>query len=245
MLGILGALCVCIERVVYKGDNLKILFLSDLHLGSPLFKHKDEVISLIQGDYDKVIMVGDILDVWEKAAYDIYVENEELATAFNTLDDLTIIKGNHDPDLETLRMFFPNADVLVDYEFSYEGEKIKVIHGEEFDYQVGSFYWLARILFPIQWLCSRIGLNCKGRVRDLLHSFSAKVQDKQYNDLIQAVEKEAVNKYKVNYSVLIMGHTHLPKFVVGPCTYINTGDWITHNTYVVFEDGKFSLKGDY
>ncbi len=56
---------------------MKILFLSDLHLGSPLFRRKAEILNILKDEYDKIIVVGDLLDVWYKSAYDIYRENED------------------------------------------------------------------------------------------------------------------------------------------------------------------------
>jgi UDP-2,3-diacylglucosamine pyrophosphatase LpxH len=103
---------------------------------------------------------------------------------------------------------------------------------------------LARIIGSFQWILSRLGLNTKAFVRNLLHSIAAKLQDKQFDDLVSDIEKEAIDKYKSVYDVVVMGHTHLPKIVEGECTYVNIGDWTYNRTYVLFEDGQFMLKGE-
>ena len=48
--------------------------------------------------------------------------------------------------------------------------------------------------------------------------------------------------------VFIMGHTHIPEAVIwvdedqNIKTYINAGDWVTHQTYVTVNDGVARLK---
>jgi len=223
---------------------MKILFLSDLHLGSPLFNHKARILSLLNDSYDTVVLIGDIIDTWEGPVNYIADEHEVLISRLNELN-LVVVRGNHDPTFEVLHEIFPNASVLSEYNFEYEDMKIKATHGHEFDDLITKYYWLAKITFPIQWALQRLGLNLKGWLRDLLHSIAAKSQDKQYHDLVNDIEKRAIEAYGERYDAVVMGHTHLPKLVEGDCIYVNSGDWISHSTYVLFEDGKFSLKGEY
>ena len=48
--------------------------------------------------------------------------------------------------------------------------------------------------------------------------------------------------------VFIMGHTHMPEVVIWVNehekikTYVNTGDWVEHSTYVLIKDGQLRLK---
>ena len=45
------------------------------------------------------------------------------------------------------------------------------------------------------------------------------------------------------YDYVIMGHRHEPiEKEFGHGTYINLGDWITHNTYAVMNGGRVTLK---
>jgi len=45
-----------------------------------------------------------------------------------------------------------------------------------------------------------------------------------------------------------MGHTHMPEVVIWVNedeiikTYVNTGDWVEHSTYVLIKDGQLRLK---
>jgi len=224
---------------------MKILFLSDLHLGSPLFDHPKRVASLLHDNYDIVFIVGDIIDEWEMPIHSIVSEYIELISILNSLSNLVIIRGNHDPNIDKLQEIFPNAEVVKDYEIFVDNERIKIIHGHEFDDLILKYYWVAKLFFPFQWISERLGYNIKGKIRDLLHSIAMKKQDAQYNDLVLEIEKRAVDEYYGEYTSVVMGHTHLPKLVIGDFTYVNVGDWTDHSTYVLFEGSKFTLKGEY
>jgi len=221
---------------------MKILFLSDFHLGSPLFKSENEIFSLLNDDYDVVFLLGDTIDTWEDDLWSIVTKNNMLLRKLNSLPNLIIIKGNHDPDLDDLSRVFPAKEVVWSYEFEDNGKKGIVVHGDEFDHMVTKYSWIARLLWPINWLLERVGINIKAFFRETYHSLAAKREKKYYNDLVLTVEKEIVNKYKDKYDYIVIGHTHLPKLIVqDDYVYVNCGDWIHNQTYVIYEDGNFEL----
>ncbi len=55
-------------------------------------------------------------------------------------------------------------------------------------------------------------------------------------------------KWNKEADVFIMGHTHIPEAVIWIDedekikTYVNTGDWIEHQTYAIIRDGQIRLK---
>ena len=59
--------------------------------------------------------------------------------------------------------------------------------------------------------------------------------------LIQYCKEKLKNKH---YDYFLFGHRHLPMTVKlnEKSTYINTGDWISHFTYAVFDGTKTTLK---
>ncbi len=221
---------------------MKFLFLSDLHLGSPLFESAREIISLLDKDYDRVFILGDIIDEWEDDVESIVADNKSVIDKINELDNVVVIKGNHDPTISELKVVFPNKEVIDCYELNYDGKSMIIMHGEEFDHLITNHSWLARLVFPFYWCCERLGFNLKGCLRQLFHSIFAKIEKKHYNDLVLDTEENLVNKYKDKYDYIVVGHTHLPKLVKGTdFTYINCGDWIYHKSYVEYEDGQFKL----
>jgi len=224
---------------------MRILFLSDLHLGSPLFESEDKVLSLLEEEYDKIILVGDIIDIWESGLLSIIADNQILLKKINELENVIVIKGNHDPNIPTLESVFYGKYVNDMYSFKVDGKLILVIHGDEFDWLVTKHSWLAKLLFPIHWILERFGINLKGWFRDLFCSISSKRDKKYYNELVLDMEKELFNKYKGFYDCIVVGHTHLPKIIEeNNFIYVNCGDWVHNKTYIVYENGKFILKGE-
>ena len=221
---------------------MKLLFLSDLHLGSPLFESEAEIINLLSKDYDQIYIIGDLLDVWEDDLASVVSDNMSIINRIHTLDNVIIIKGNHDPSLVELEGVFPKKNVYYQHELGIGDKKCIVAHGDEFDDLIRKYSWLAKFSWPINWLFERVGINLKGFFRKLFYSVSAKRKKKYYNDLVLNMEEKFVDCYKDEYDYMIVGHTHFPKITKGnDFTYINSGDWIHNKSYVEFVDGEFKL----
>ena len=225
------------------------LYLSDLHLGNPLFESEKAILKLLnEPKYDKIFILGDIIDTWETPVESIRKKHEHLITQINLRakqGPVIIIRGNHDPNILVMHSIF---DMCRIFESLREG-KTMFVHGHEFDELITKYYWLAKLIFPIRWLLERLGVNLLAYTRNLYHSVAAKKQNKQYDDLVLGIEKQAVAKYEKDFDYLVMGHTHLPKLVprdADPddprkCDYINTGDWIHNRTYIERDENKFKL----
>jgi UDP-2,3-diacylglucosamine pyrophosphatase LpxH len=222
----------------------KFLFISDLHLGSPLFRSEDQVFFLLNGNYDKIFIVGDIIDTWEEDVEYIVSKHSKLIDTINKLNNVIIIKGNHDPSLQSLESIFPGKQVLMEYEF-YTGDEIGIIiHGDEFDIMVTKYSWISKILSPIHWVLERVGINIKAFFRELFYSIANKRNKSYYKDLVFDIEQSLVEKYGHKYKYVIVGHTHLPKIeTINGCIYVNCGDLVHNKTYVIYEDGNFKLVG--
>lgn len=223
---------------------MRYIFLSDLHLGSPLFKSKNKVMELLNNKYDKVFILGDLIDLWEDDIENILYDNRDIITLLNQ-QNVVIVKGNHDPDINTLKKIFTNVEVVYSFELDMEGNKYLLIHGDECDDLLKKYFLLIKLIYPIQWIGERLfNLNLRGWLRTFLHSVSAKKQNKKYNDLVTDIEKTLVKKYEDSYDYLLLGHTHLPKLVKhDKLSYINCGDWIHSRSYVVYDNGVFTLEG--
>jgi len=226
------------------------LYLSDLHLGNPLFKDENTILKLLnEPKYNRIVILGDIIDTWEAPVESIRKKYDHLINQINLRakqGPVLIIRGNHDPDILVMHSIF---DMCRIFESLREGSTI-FIHGHEFDELITKHYWLAKLIFPIRWLLERLGVNLLAYVRNLYHSIAAKRQNKKYNDLVIDIEKQAVSKYEKDFDYLVMGHTHLPKIVLRDsdpkeprkCDYINVGDWIHNRTYVERDGDKFKLR---
>jgi len=221
---------------------MKNLYLSDIHLGNPFFESKDYIIKLLDNEYNKVFLVGDTIDAWEENVDSIVEDYKDLIDKLNSLDNLIVIKGNHDPSLEDLKIIFPNGVVCNDY-FDEDNNTL-AIHGHGFDKLIIEYSWLAKMLYPIQWSFERFNIDLSYFFRNLFYSIAAKKEKKYYSKLVLDIEHEIVFSY-VRYDSVIVGHTHFPKIVNNEnVNYINCGDWTHSCTYIEYnlETKEFELK---
>ena len=215
------------------------LVISDLHIGSPLFTKKTEVLELIKSiEYKTIIFNGDIFDIWEDSIDDIASNNFNFINEINEeskLKTMIFIMGNHDPDISIIKRIFPYMNVVKQLQYNKD---IFIIHGDEFDSLVTKYSLLAKFLFIPHWLSQRLfHFNLKAFFRKLFYSTSNKKRKPYFSKLIGDIENEAIEEYKNMCKYLIMGHTHVPKIVKGTeCTYINCGDLIDSYTCLTFDD---------
>lgn len=208
---------------------MKTLLISDLHLGSPLFKTTPSFLRLISS-HKKIILVGDIIDSWECKIEKIIENNKTLINILKS-KELVIIKGNHDPSIEILSKIF-NCGIYLDYELG----GFKIIHGDQFDELILKYSSVGRFLFAFQWITERLGLNIKAVARETYNSIAIRRGKTYYNDLALEVDKTAIDTYKSHYKGLIMGHTHKPvRIDIDNFTYINIGDMIHNRTYALYD----------
>lgn len=212
------------------------LFISDLHAGSPLFKHREYLTNIIKNDkYERIVVVGDVIDVWEKSVESILDEKYSPIEALRFSDkQVFVVRGNHDPSVEVLQEIFPKAKV-VDSSVVIDG--VVVVHGDEFDDLIIKYSKLARFLHYIHWVFERLGINFKAFFRTLFYSVSSKMNKKYYTELVYAITEKIIEKYG-NYDKIVTGHTHMPVImhysrVKHPdVTYMNCGDWVHNYTYL-------------
>lgn len=222
---------------------MKTLFMSDFHIGSPLFKYKNLIEVITSSEFDEIYLLGDIFDVWGKKFYKIVNENKDFIKILNDLSKtkkIFFVKGNHDPSIEELNRIFP--DIIF---FNTTFKDGIIIHGEKFDYLASKYSKVIKVVFYFQRLFEYLGINLQKFFRETFFSVSSKSDKEYFLDLIGDIEDAAISEYIGGYMYVIMGHTHYPKIINFPqpnsFQYINCGDWISNHTYVTYENGIFEL----
>ena len=239
----------------------KIYFASDFHLGAPSLKdsHKREKhivswLNEIEKDAKAVYLLGDIFDFWfeyKKVIPKGYVRLlGKLAQMTDNGINVYLFVGNHDLWMDDylekeigIKVYHNNMTIK-------EGEKKLLIgHGDGLgkgDY----LYKFLRKLFTskvCQWAFARLHPNLSFSIA---HAWSKNRRQKETTAKFINKEKEILYQYCKEQQAInpvdyyVFGHRHLPlKLKIDEKShYINTGDWLEHYTYAVFNNKKIDLK---
>ena len=213
------------------------LIISDLHLGSLHAKEEMLCKMLSETYFDELVLAGDIIDFIKVPTF-----TKRTIKFIKTLKQkgkpIVYIIGNHDISLAE----FDNETVggikfVEKYQFKYSGRVFRVIHGHQFDTGIVTWRFSMKIISIFQdmlerwfqWDLASWVVRYKLRKRKLRRIWD-------------------ILKWNKEADVFIMGHTHIPEAVIWIDedekikTYINTGDWIEHQTYVLIKDGQVRLK---
>ncbi len=226
---------------------MKDLYLSCIHIGSPLFKDVLPLTTLLQKNYRKVYLVGDIFDIWEMPWNSIrssYGSIIQLIEKVSREKPVYYLIGNHDPPITTLESTFPKMEITHYIRAEMGGYKVSIKHGNDLDNYFIRSEWIAKPLYySLVHPFTAAGLNIRDYLRNKLNNFLTDLQGKPYNSIVLDIEKKAVRKYRY----IIMGHTHVKKVIQKDIWYINPGDWIFNRTYAEYDidTSTFMLKDVY
>ena len=213
------------------------LVISDLHIGSVHAK-EDLLCDMIENvHFDELILAGDIIDFIKVPTF-----TKRTIKLLETLRDkgkpIIYVIGNHDINLTEFENETINGVKFVSrYEFKYHDRTYRIMHGHQFDTGV------------VTW---RFFMNFVSIFQDFL-------ERRLKWDMATWIVKRKLKKRKLRRvwdilqwnqqaDVFIMGHTHIPEAVIWIDenekikTYVNTGDWIEHQTYAIIKDGQIRLK---
>ena len=216
---------------------MKRIIISDTHIGTKFYK-SDQLLSFLRSvDYDELVLAGDIIDFIK-----IPVFSERCMEILEAIDcknkSIIYVVGNHDESLIDLvgKEFF-NVTFLKRYDFEEGGRKFRIEHGDVYD--KGAIHNRLFVTF----------LSVLQNILEFSFSFDftswwTEIQIKKHK-LRSIID---ILRHHPKTDVFIMGHTHIPEALVWIDaeqhikTYINSGDWVTHQTYVTVTDGVARLR---
>jgi UDP-2,3-diacylglucosamine pyrophosphatase LpxH len=222
---------------------MKTLVMSDLHIGSKGCNTKAIINLLKTVEYDRLILVGDIIDGWLFQRYKKFSaeHNKVIRKLFKISKEKEIIwiSGNHD---EFLRKYTPMqlGNIKIVDEFIEGG--IWFCHGDKYD-GIIKMHWLGML--------GSIGYDAAIVIDRLLKKINKKTSLSKYlKDNVKAAvsfmvdyEQEMVRQAKKrNCHTVICGHIHTPvDKTIDNIRYINTGDWIENQSYVIYELSNYEI----
>ena len=216
------------------------LIISDIHMGS-LYSKESKLYKLLNEiKFDEIILAGDIIDFIKVPTF-----TEHTADLFNKISELNknnvniiYVVGNHDIAFgKFIGKIVAGIKFVAEYGFEYAGRKYKIQHGDK--YETGIIHW-------------RFTMNLVSIFHDLLERVfkwnlaAWWVKHKTKKRKLRRVWD--IMQWNKDADVFIMGHTHMPEVVIwvnqedNLKTYVNTGDWVEHSTYVLIKDGQLRLK---
>lgn len=241
----------------------KIYFASDQHFGAPtvaLSKIRERKfvnwLDSIKKDADILFLLGDLFDFWfeyKRAVPKGFIRVlGKLAELRDRGIEIHFFVGNHDLWMDDY--FEKELDIPVYHkpkEFSFGNKLFFIGHGDGLGPGDKGYKRMKKLFtnpfskWLYRWLHPDIGIRLAHylSVKNKLISGDEDVvylgDDKEW--LVQYCKKKLMEKH---YDFFMFGHRHLPLEIQisENVKYINTGDWISHFTYAVFENQELVLK---
>ncbi|MFN0275834.1 MAG: UDP-2,3-diacylglucosamine diphosphatase [Chitinophagales bacterium] len=236
-------------------------FASDFHLGIP--SHADSLerekrivrwLDFIANDAKQIFLVGDLFDFWFEYKYVVpkgYVRLlGKLAELKDKGVDIRVFSGNH--DLWMFDYFEKEMNIPVHHKpitIEINGKLFFIGHGDGVGPGDKGYKFMNKIFKNrfCQWLFSLLHPRIAFSVA---HYFSKNSRLANEEEKFLGEDKEwqivfAKEKLKSEHiDYFIFGHRHICLNIQlsANVTFINLGDWITHNSYAVFDGVKTEVR---
>jgi UDP-2,3-diacylglucosamine hydrolase len=250
---------------------MKTVFLSDAHLKGPGYAGQVKLMRFfdrLRGrvwtgsggsatgilTLDHLVIAGDFFDFWFERGDAIYPGFQPIVDRMVALKQegvrISLCEGNHDFFLADYFSRKLGIDVYPDWaEFNFDSLRILVSHGDTVDrgnrkylalrgFLRGSFARLLQRLLPLALLW---------RLARLSSEMSKEMSRESQDRLVELMFRFALEKFNEGYDAVILGHCHKPllrETLSGDRrkTFVTLGDWITHDSYLLFDEGRFTLQ---
>lgn len=240
-----------------KKRNIKLVVISDTHLGTIGSRAKELHQYLKSIQPETIVLNGDIVDLWQfsKRHWNKY-HTKVIKQILKFISDgvkVHYIAGNHD---EALRRFLnfelEGFNISNKLSMNLDGKKAWFFHGDVFDVTMKHSRWLTRLggfgydlLIFLNSVVNRI-LTFFGREK-LSFSKTIKNKVKAAVSYINSFETTVVEiAMRNNFDFVICGHIHQPvikkvKSKSKSVVYLNSGDWIENMTALEYNNKKWSI----
>jgi UDP-2,3-diacylglucosamine hydrolase len=243
--------------------NKNIYFASDQHFGAPDFKKSKTReakfvawLDSIKNNASALFLLGDLFDFWfeyKKAVPKGFIRVlGKLAELKDSGVEIYFFVGNH--DLWMNNYFQEELNIPVYHkpkEFVFNNKVFLIGHGDGLGPGDKGYKRMKKVFtnpvskWLFRWLHPDIGIRLAQylSVKNKLISGEedVKFQGAENEWLVQYCKKKLSEK---NYQYFVFGHRHLPLEITltENAKYVNTGDWITHFSYALFNGDQLVLK---
>ncbi len=244
-------------------EKKKIYFVSDQHFGAPTAQQSKireqkfvEWLDVIKQDASEVFLLGDLFDFWFEYKYAVPKGFIRVLGKLAELSDSGIkihfFVGNHDLWMnDYLKTELNIPTYYKPTEFVFNDKTFLIGHGDGLGPGDKGYKRMKKVFtnpfskWLFRWLHPDIGIKLAQylSVKNKLISGDEDIKflGEENEWLVQYCKLKLSQKH---YDYFLFGHRHLPMEInISPNSkYINTGDWITHFTYAVFDGNELLLK---
>jgi UDP-2,3-diacylglucosamine pyrophosphatase LpxH len=234
-------------------QQIKTLYISDIHLNTPFCKAESLLTLLKQYKYDNLIMVGDILDLYPRSIKLTKPEQEVISKILTKAKKgvrVVWVLGNHDDKLMSIIDLIDGVggiEVCNELHLTSGDRRLLVIHGDIVDlpvvkhlYFLGDYCYTAA-LFINHWYNGLRKLFGFG-----YYSLSAELK-KGVKDVVKFIcdHENRIVDYAQHkgFDTVISGHIHHAEIKeINGVTYMNCGDFVESCTAIIeTHEGEFQL----
>ncbi|MEW6051677.1 MAG: UDP-2,3-diacylglucosamine diphosphatase [Candidatus Zixiibacteriota bacterium] len=230
---------------------------SDAHLGcgTPQDEARkiDKIkalVRLIKQDGERLIILGDLFDFWFEYKHVIPKAHHEvlfmLTELLNRGVRIDYVSGNHDFWMDDF--FEKHMGIAVHQDrlqLEYDGRKWLLLHGDGLAPADGGYRFLKKILRnPLNiWLYRKLPPDWAFPLAKWVSGSSRDYTSQRDHQFAKDYESYARDQLENGFDVVVIGHLHIPIYrPYEPGVYINTGDFITHFSYLKCDHGTLSLE---
>ena len=243
---------------------MKTVIFSDVHLnvaadGRQKMAEFTEFIRRIDpSEVNRIVILGDLFDFWFEYRQVIFSGYFDVLRAFAALRDHGVefyfVCGNHD--------FWAGRFLREHLDFSihdgpvtlcFGDKRVQFVHGDGINPEDKNYRRYKKVARApiVVWLFSLIHPDWAMGIAQLVSRGSRKAFAKK--DLSQGSEVKPLQRYaqrvleRGDADVVFCGHSHYPVMEEHPAPggvtgmYINTGDWVYHRSYVVWDGTSFEM----
>ena len=236
---------------------MKYIIISDFHLkfheteDDRQRRHRVEsFLSSLVGNVDGLILAGDVFDLWVEWGRVIIKNYFSILRIFYNLKQagtrLIFLTGNHDFWLGNFLKDEIGFELYENY-FSevINDKKIFVSHGDlytknDLRYKVYRRFIRTKIIQKIfKLIHPDLALSFGNKLSRTSRARKGSVKSLAIKETGFLIKAEELSK---DYDLIVFGHSHNPmRKEFGDSIYINSGDWICHNSYCYFDQEKIDL----
>lgn len=237
-----------------------VLFLDTFHRN-----HGDEVAGMKEKDtarnnssglirnIGEFYIVGDFFDFWFSKKDRIYPGFRPIVNKLVALKKRGIhvhfCEGNHDFLLEDYFSDFLNIPVTEEWlTINLDGKRVLISHGDTIDKTDRSYLFLRSLLrsgvvrFLKKWLPQPVIWWIARKSSEISKAASGNSK----HLLVEKMYQFALEKFAEGFDAVILGHCHMPvlretSIAGGIKTFVTLGDWLEHNSYLYYANGRFEL----